>query len=103
MIARLVSDVPSIACVINWKSTFVNNLDLSNFHLESGLSYFDLCLSVSCWSVLWVLQDVTALISTLCYNCCAKTNKESIHIFFRVHLSMSDWQYISRMKLFRSS
>ena len=45
-------DVPSIACVINWQSIFVNNLDLSNFLLESGLPYFDFYLSVSCWSIL---------------------------------------------------
>ena len=61
---RLAIDVPSIACVINWQSMFVNNLNLSNFLLESGLPYFDFCLSVSCWSSLWVLQDVTVLIST---------------------------------------
>ena len=59
---RLATNVPSIACVINWQSIFVYNLDLSNFLLESGLSYFDFYLSVSCWSILWVLQDVTALI-----------------------------------------
>ena len=37
---RLATDVPFIACVINSLSIFVYNLDLSNFLLESGLSYF---------------------------------------------------------------
>ena len=36
---------PSIACVINWQSIFVNNLDLSNFLLESGLLCFDFHVS----------------------------------------------------------
>ena len=49
---RLATDVPSIACVINWQSIFVYNSDLANFLLESGLSYFDLYLSVSCWFTL---------------------------------------------------
>ena len=47
---RLATSVPSIACVINCQSIFVDNLDLSNF--ESGLPYFDFYLSVSCWSIL---------------------------------------------------
>ena len=47
---RLTADVPSIACVINWQSIFVNKVDLSNFLPESGLPYFDFYLSVSCWS-----------------------------------------------------
>ena len=34
---RLATNVPSIACVVNWQSIFVNNLVLSNFLLESGL------------------------------------------------------------------
>ena len=38
-------DVPSIAYVINRQSIFVNNLDLSNFLLESELPYFDFYLS----------------------------------------------------------
>ena len=41
MITSISYDVPSIACVINGQSIFVYNLDLSNFLLESGLSYFD--------------------------------------------------------------
>ena len=49
---RLATDVPSIACVINWQSIFVKNLNLSNFLIESGLQYFDFYLSVSCWSML---------------------------------------------------
>ena len=36
----LATDVPFIACVINSPSTFTYHLDLSNFILESGLSYF---------------------------------------------------------------
>ena len=60
---RLATDVPSIiACVINCQSIFVSNLDSSNFLLESGFLYFDFYLSVSCWSILYVLQDVSALI-----------------------------------------
>ena len=39
------TDVPTIDCIINSQSIFVYNLDLSNFLLESGLSYF-LFLSV---------------------------------------------------------
>ena len=62
VITSISCDVPSTACVINWQSIFVNNLDLSNFLLESGLPYFVFHLSVSCWSILWVLQDVTVLI-----------------------------------------
>ena len=42
---RLATNVPSIACVINWQSIFVNNLDLLNFLLESGLPYSDFYLS----------------------------------------------------------
>ena len=49
---RLATDVLSIASVINRQSIFVNNSDLSNFLLESGLPYFDFYLSVSCWSIL---------------------------------------------------
>ena len=41
----------TIACVINSPSTFTYYLDLSNFILESGLSYFRV-LTVSCWSIL---------------------------------------------------
>ena len=59
---RLATDVPSIACLINWQSIFVYNLDLSNFLQESGLSYSCFYLSAFCWSILWVLQDVSALI-----------------------------------------
>ena len=51
LLHRLATDVPSIACVINCQSIFVNNLDLSNFLLESGLQYFDFYLSVSCLSI----------------------------------------------------
>ena len=36
----LATDVPFIACVINSLSTFTYYLDLSNFILEFGLSYF---------------------------------------------------------------
>ena len=39
-IHRLATNVPSIACVINSLSTFTYYLDLLNFILESGLSYF---------------------------------------------------------------
>ena len=42
---RLATDVPSIACVNNWQSIFVSNLDLSNFLLESRLPYFDFFMS----------------------------------------------------------
>ena len=42
---RLATDVLSIACVTNWQSIFVNNLDLSNFLPDSGLSYFGFYLS----------------------------------------------------------
>ena len=49
---RLATDVSSIACAINRQSIFVNNLDLSDFLLESGLPYFDFYLFVSCWSIL---------------------------------------------------
>ena len=47
LVIRLISyNVPSIACVINCQSIFVNNLDLSNSLLESGLPCFDfICLS----------------------------------------------------------
>ena len=55
---RSVTDVSF--SVINSLSIFVYKLDLSNFLSESGLScFFEF---VSCWSILWVLQDVTALI-----------------------------------------
>ena len=37
---RLATDVPFIACVIDSPSTFTYYLDISNFILESGLSYF---------------------------------------------------------------
>ena len=51
-ILRAVSGkMASIFQKFNCQSIFVNNLDLSNFLLESGLSYFDFHLSVSCWSI----------------------------------------------------
>ena len=46
------TDVPFIACVINSLSIFVCSLDLSNFLLESGLSYFlvlSVCLLLVCF------------------------------------------------------
>ena len=40
MITSLATDVPFIGCDINSPSTFTYYLNLSNFILESGLSYF---------------------------------------------------------------
>ena len=37
---RLANNISFVACVINSPSTFAHYLDLSNFLLESGLSYF---------------------------------------------------------------
>ena len=62
---HLATDVPFIACVINSPCSFSCCLDLSNFFLFYGLDcrILEFWPSVSCWSVLWVLQDVTALIT----------------------------------------
>ena len=54
----------AMACVIVLPSTFAYYLDLLNFlwiwNLDCRILEF--YPSVSCWSVLWVLQDVAALI-----------------------------------------
>ena len=54
----LATDVPFIACVINSSSIFVYNLDLSNFLLQSGFSYF------------WVLSVCLLLVSFVCAAGC---------------------------------
>ena len=62
IIVALATDVPFIASIINSPSTFTYYLDMSNFLLESELSYFrvlSIYLPLVCFLM---LQDVTAFI-----------------------------------------
>ena len=55
-------DLLFVAYVISSLNTFVCYLDLSNFLLESRFRILEFYQSISCMSILSVLQDVIALI-----------------------------------------